>query len=69
MTGVIIIGGSALQLLLFLVGLTRRSYAALALPVTAAVVGLSLLAGWVGWTMLTTETDLPEPELEEMGPR
>jgi len=56
--------GAAIQLLLFLYGLARRSYAALAVPVALAVAGLSALAIWVGWTMLTTESDLPEPELE-----
>ena len=65
MTGALIIGGAAIELLLFLYGVMRRSYAALAIPVTAAVAGLSALAMWVGWTMLTTETDMPEPELEE----
>jgi len=56
--------GAAIQVLLFLYGLARRSYAALAVPVALAVAGLSALAIWVGWTMLTTESDLPEPELE-----
>lgn len=65
-TGGLIIGGAAVELVLFLYGLLRRSYAALAIPVAAAVAGLSALAMWVGWTMLTTETDMPEPELEEV---
>lgn len=60
--------GAAIQLLLFLYGLARRSYAALAVPVALAVAGLSALAIWVGWTMLTTESDLPEPELESSPP-
>jgi hypothetical protein len=30
--------------------------------------GLSALTMWVGWTMLTTEADMPEPELEEAPP-
>lgn len=64
-TGMLIIGGAVVQMLLFLYGLSKRSYAALAIPVTAAVAGLSALTMWVGWTMLTTETDMPEPELEE----
>jgi hypothetical protein len=68
MTGGLIIGGAAVELLLFLYGLSRKSYAALAIPVAAAVAGLSALAMWVGWTMLTTETDMPEPELEEAPP-
>ena len=54
MTGALIIGGAAVELLLFLYGVARRSYVALALPVAAAVAGLSALAMWVGWTMLTT---------------
>jgi hypothetical protein len=68
MTGGLIIGGAALELLLFLFGVSRRSYAALAIPVAAAVAGLSALTMWVGWTMLTTEADMPEPELEEAPP-
>lgn len=64
-TGGLIIGGAAVELLLFLYGVLRRSYMALAIPIAAAVAGLSALAMWVGWTMLTTETDMPEPELEE----
>jgi uncharacterized membrane protein YesL len=64
MTGAVIIAGAALQLLVFLIGLARKSYLALALPITLAVAGVSALAIWVGWTMLTTETDLPEPDEE-----
>lgn len=67
-TGILIMAGAAIQLLLFLYGLARRSYAALAVPVALAVAGLSALAIWVGWTMLTTESDLPEPELESSPP-
>ena len=63
--GGLLIGGAAVELVLFLYGIMRRSYVALAIPVAAAVAGLSALAMWVGWTMLTTETDMPEPELEE----
>jgi hypothetical protein len=57
--------GSALELVLFLYGLSRRSYAAIAVPVTLAVAGLSALGIWVGWTMLTIEAEMPEPELAE----
>jgi hypothetical protein len=62
-TGVLIIAGAVIELLLFLYGLSRRSYAAVAIPV--AVAGLSALAAWVGWTMMTIEPDMPEPELAE----
>ena len=65
MTGIALLAGSAVELVLFLAGLRRRSYAALAIPVAGAVAGLTALAMWVGWTMLTTEVDMPEPEVEE----
>lgn len=64
MTGVAIVAVAVVQVLLFVVGLARRSYLALALPIGLAVAGISALAIWVGWTMMTTETDLPEPEEE-----
>ncbi len=64
-TGGLIIGGAAVELVLFLYGVLKRSYIALAIPIAAAVAGLSALAMWVGWTMLTTETDMPEPELDD----
>ena len=63
-----IIAGAALELILFLYGLSRRSYAAVAAPVAVAMAGLSALAVWVGWTMLTVEAEMPEPELEEDTP-
>lgn len=64
MMGGLIIGGAAIEFVLFAAGLIRKSYLALALPVTAAMAALSALAFWVGWTMLTTPADMPEPELE-----
>ena len=65
LTGIALLAGAAIELLLFLNGIRRRSYAASAIPVTSAVAGLTALTMWVGWTMLTTETDLPEPEVED----
>lgn len=64
-TGALIMAGAIVQFLLFLFGLSRRSYAALALPVALAVAGISALGVWVGWTMLTIEPEMPEPELAE----
>lgn len=65
LTGVLIMVGAAVELALFLVGIVRRSYLAVALPVMGAMAALSALAFWVGWTMFTTESELPEPEFEE----
>ena len=40
-----------MQLLVFVTGLVRRSYLAIALPVGFAVAALSAVAFWVGYTM------------------
>ena len=61
-TGRLLILGAALQMLLFLYGATRRSYLALALPVTAAMATVTILTAWLGWTMMSMQ-----PE-EEDGP-
>jgi hypothetical protein len=61
-TGALIMAGAALQLLIFVVGLMRKSYLAIAMPVTGAMAALSALAFWVGWTMLTTPADMPEED-------
>jgi hypothetical protein len=60
-TGLVLMAGAALQLLLFLYGALRRSYLALALPVSAAMLALTALTFWVGWTMLTMEEEVEEP--------
>lgn len=68
-TGIVLIAGGALQLLLFLYGTMRRSYAALALPVTAAMLALTALTFWVGWTMLTMEEEEEdEPAVQPVQP-
>ena len=61
-TGRLLILGAALQMLLFVYGATRRSYLALALPVTAAMGAVTILTVWLGWTMMSMQ-----PE-EEDGP-
>jgi hypothetical protein len=63
--GALIIVGAVLESLLFVYGLSRRSYAAVAVPVALAVGGVSALAAWVGWTMMTIEAEMPEPDLAE----
>ena len=62
-TGLVLMIGAGLQMLLFLVGASRRSYLALALPVSAAMTALTALTMWVGWTMLTMEDEIEEPPL------
>jgi drug/metabolite transporter (DMT)-like permease len=46
-----LMAGSVLQLVLFLLGVRRRSYAALAIPLLGALTAISALAFWVGYTM------------------
>ncbi len=49
-----LMAASALQLVLFLRAISRRSYAALALPVLGLITLASALGFWVGYTMATT---------------
>ena len=63
-TGALIMAGAVIELLLFGAGLIRKSYLAIALPVTGAMAALAALAFWVGWTMLTTPADMPEGDLD-----
>lgn len=51
---------SVIQLLLFLIGISKRSYAALALPILGGLVALSGVAFWVGWTLSATKWDEDE---------
>lgn len=49
--------GAVLQLLLFFYGAMRKSYLALALPVAAAMVALSAVTFWLGWTMISLDDE------------
>jgi hypothetical protein len=60
-TGMILMAGAVLEMLLFLYGAMRRSYLALALPVTAAMATVTVLTFWLGWTMLTMEDEEESP--------
>ena len=60
-TGLLLIAGAALEMLLFLIGVLKRSYLALALPVTLAMITASALTLWLGWTMLTMEEEDETP--------
>ena len=64
--GLLIVAGTAMEMILFLWGIVRRSYMAVALPVLGAMTALNLLTLWVGWTMLTTEAEMSEAEEFEM---
>ena len=59
-TGAIIMGGAVLQMVLFLMAISRRSYLAIALPVLGALSTVSALAFWIGWTMFTSEDEEEE---------
>ena len=60
-TGIILMAGALLQMLLFVIGAARRSYLALALPIMAAMTALTALTFWVGWTMVTMEEEEEAP--------
>jgi len=67
--GAILMGVAALQLLVFTLGMLRRSYLAVALPMLAAVSAVSGLLFWIGYTMVNMEPDLSELDLEEEEPQ
>ncbi len=60
-TGQLLIVGAVLEMLLFLYGTMRKSYLALALPVTAAMATVTVLTIWLGYTMLTLDDEEDEP--------
>ena len=63
--GTLLMAASGLQLLIFTLGVMRRSYFAVALPVLAATAGVSALLFWIGYTMANMEPDISELDLEE----
>ena len=42
-------------------GVLAHNYWAVAIPVLAGVLGVMVLAFWIGWTMATTEIEAPGP--------
>ncbi|MCH8994192.1 MAG: hypothetical protein IH959_04405 [Chloroflexi bacterium] len=64
--GAILMGVSALQMLIFTVGMLRRSYLAVALPVLSAMAAVSGLLFWVGYTMVSMEPELAELDMEDV---
>lgn len=63
--GTVLMAVSGLQMLLFTIGVMRRSYLAIALPVIGAVAAISGLIFWVGYTMASMESDLGDIDLED----
>ncbi len=61
--GAIIILATMFEMVVFLWAISRRSYLAVALPVTLVLGSLNALAFWIGWTMFTA-TEEEEAELE-----
>jgi hypothetical protein len=63
--GVILMALSAVQMLVFTIGVMRRSYLAIALPVLGAMVALSGALFWVGYTLAGMESSLGEPDMQD----
>ena len=64
--GLLMCVGAAVVGWIFLSGIVRGSYWALAVPVFLAVAGVCVLVFWIGWTVVTTKTE--EPYVEEPAP-
>ncbi len=56
---------AAIQSLIFLIGVLRRSYLAIALPVVAAMAAVSGILFWVGYTMASMKSDLADLDMAE----
>jgi small neutral amino acid transporter SnatA (MarC family) len=63
--GTILMAFSALQMLVFTLGMLRKSYMAIALPMLAVMGAVSGLLFWIGYTMVNMEPDLSELDMEE----
>ena len=67
LTGVVLMIAAAFQALWFLLGVRRRSYAAVAIPAAAITLSAAIVLFWIGWTTYELEDDLeglnfvPEP--------
>ncbi len=61
--GAIIMLAIMFEMVVFLWAVSRRSYLAVALPVTLVLGSLNALAFWIGWTMFTAAEE-EEEELE-----
>lgn len=59
---------TGLNMLVMLIGVMRRSYLVIALPVLAGVGVVSALGFWVGWTLMSTDAELAELEEQDHVP-
>jgi hypothetical protein len=65
--GMMLMAISGLQMLVFTLGMMRKSYMAVALPVFGALSAVSALLFWVGYTMMSMEPETEELEAEAEG--
>jgi arginine exporter protein ArgO len=63
--GAVLMAVSGLQMLIFTIGVLRKSYLALALPVLAALAAVSGVLFWIGYTMVNMEAELTELDIED----
>ncbi len=61
--GAIIMLATMFEMVVFLRAVSRRSYLAVAHPVTLVLGSINALAFWIGWTMFTA-TEEEEEEME-----
>ena len=57
--GIVICAVSAFTGLIFLIGVMRKSYMALALPVTVGFLGALYISFWIGRALVTTPIEPP----------
>ena len=62
MYGAAICGGSAIAALVFLFGVLKKSYWALAMPVIVGSLGALYVAFWIGRALITTPLEPPAQE-------
>lgn len=63
--GAILMAVSGLNMLIFTIGVMRRSYLAVALPVLVALAAVSAVLFWIGYTMSNMQPDMSELDIED----
>ena len=63
--GAILMAVSGLNMLIFTIGVMRRSYLAVALPVLVALGAVSAVLFWIGYTMSNMQPDMSELDIED----